>query len=299
MIESNTIEGSRNAIYYATEFRFVTDLSSDIAATIDGLGQAWYRIPVQGIENIIMTALKINYLLNNRSQLISDKRHTPDSEIINIMQSCLLVPRFVRDAIREIIRPMHHSGITYLPDINLEMKPTPKLLDMFYEITPHLTRWNNVCNKLGYELVPILPEALASVSLTFYSYETDEILSFDNIVQLDWRLEAFGRTRHLLYQPKSAEDVCVNSLSNSSKRKVTQEVNHEIDEPKVYERNIRNRRILGMLVYRYTCTPYPLRLGHIGSTYRFPTEEKHSKTPPQTRRIVKEKRTKELKNADN
>lgn len=280
------------------DIRFVKDLSLDIAATIDGLGQAWYKLSNESIENIILTALKINFALNYRHQLVSDHRVVPSGDVISILQECIMVPRFVRDTIREIIRPMHHSGITYLPDIDLSTRSTPNLLDTFYDISKCLTRWRNACEKLGYELVPLLPEALMSVSLTFYSSETDEILSFDNIVQLDWRLEAFGRTRHLLYQPKSEEEEYVDPTPTALRKRVTKEVPLTPEEPRMYQRQIKNRRILGMLVFRYTCTPYLTRLGYIPPTFRFPTEEKHSRTPPRTRRNGRDRLSQESVRVD-
>nr|ABB02501.1 capsid protein [Cryptosporidium meleagridis] len=291
MIEDFDTVEKKNAVYYPVDLKFVTDLSSDLANTADGLGQAWYKISQTEIEHIIMTALKINYVLNHRTLLLIHNKKVPDMDVINIIQSSIMVPRFVRDLIREILRPMHHSGITYIPDLDLTTLPTPHMLDTFYPITGNLTKWHNVCQRLGFEMVPILPEAVQSVSLTFYSYETDELLSFDNLINLDWRIEAFGWTKHLVHNPTSeVDDLGKSQIATSRKR--AQERDYEVNDfRKVFERPVINRRILGMLVYRYTCTPYTMRLGYISPNYRFPTEKNHSETPPPSNRVLLSEQT--------
>lgn len=291
MIENYDTVEKKNAVYYPVDLKFVTDLSSDLSNTADGLGQAWYKISQVEIEHIIMTALKINYILNHRTLLLIYNKKVPNMDVINILQSSIMIPRFVRDLIREILRPMHHSGIVYLPDLDLTTQNTPHMLDTFYPITEHLTKWHNVCQKLGFEMVPILPEAVQSVSLTFYSYETDELLSFDNLVNLDWRIEAFGWTKHLVHNPTSeVDDLGKSQLATSRKR--AQEKDYDgNDFRKVFERPLINRRILGMLVYRYTCTPYTMRLGYISPNYRFPTEKNHSETPPASNRVLLSEQT--------
>lgn len=276
--------GSRNALYYPVDLRFITDLSSDLSNTADGLGQPWYKIPKEAVEYIILTALKINYVLNHRTLLLTYNKHVPDMNIVNIIAGSFMVPRFVRDTIREILRPMHHSGITYIPDIDVHMHPTHYIMDAFYPITEHLTRWSNVCQRLGFEMVPILPEAVQSVSLTFYSHEHDEIWSFDNLTNLDWRIDAFGRTKHLVYNPSSQVGDLDKTQVATSKRRAQEKEIEEVEERKIYERPLINRRILGMIVYRYTCAQYCIRMGHIAPTYRFPTEELHSETPPRSNR---------------
>ncbi|ARS33772.1 capsid protein [Cryptosporidium parvum virus 1] len=291
MITSFESIEKKNAVYYPVDLKFVTDLSSDLSNTADGLGQAWYKISQVAVEHIILTALKINYVLNHRTLLLIYNKKVPDMDLINIIQSSIMVPRFVRDLIREILRPMHHSGITYIPDLDLSTRPTPHLLDTFYPIAEHLTRWNNVCQKLGFEMVPILPEAVQSVSLTFYSYETDELLSFDNLINLDWRIEAFGWTKHLVHNPTSEVDELGKTQTATSRKRV-QEKDYECDDfRKVYERPLQNRRILGMIVYRYTCAPYTMRLGHLSPNYRFPTEKNHSETPPTSNRVLLSEQT--------
>lgn len=288
--EFDTVE-KKNAVYYPVDLKFVTDLSSDLSNTADGLGQAWYKISQVEIERIILTALKINYILNHRTLLLIYNKKVPNMDVVNILQSSIMVPRFVRDLIREILRPMHHSGIVYIPDLDLSTHNTPHMLDTFYPITEHLTKWHNVCQRLGFEMVPILPEAVQSVSLTFYSYETDELLSFDNLVNLDWRIEAFGWTKHLVHNPTSeVDDLGKSQIATSRKR--AQEKDYEgNDFRKVFERPLINRRILGMLVYRYTCTPYTMRLGYISPNYRFPTEKNHSETPPASNRVLLSEQT--------
>lgn len=291
MIEDFDTVEKKNAVYYPVDLKFVTDLSSDLSNTADGLGQAWYKISQVEIEHIIMTALKINYILNHRTLLLIYNKKVPNMDVVNILQSSIMVPRFVRDLIREILRPMHHSGIVYIPDLDLSTHNTPHMLDTFYPITEHLTKWHNVCQRLGFEMVPILPEAVQSVSLTFYSYETDELLSFDNLVNLDWRIEAFGWTKHLVHNPTSeVDDLGKSQIATSRKR--AQEKDYEgNDFRKVFERPLINRRILGMLVYRYTCTPYTMRLGYISPNYRFPTEKNHSETPPASNRVLLSEQT--------
>nr|QXV86426.1 coat protein [Partitiviridae sp.] len=285
-------EMERNAVYYPVDLRVISEISSDISNTADGLGQPWYKMRKEAIELIILSALKVNFVLNHKPLLLLANKTLPDQYLLNILQGALLVPRFIRDLIREILRPMHHSGITYLPDIDLTTRLTPHLLDMFHPISEHLTKWSNVCNKLGFEMVPILPEAVQSVSLTFYTYETDEILSFDNITTFDWRLESFGRTKHLVYNPSSSVgDLGKTNPTTSRKRAQDLEVNEiEVEKP-IYERPIINRRILGMIVFRYTCAPYPSRLGYIPSNYRFPTEMDHSQTPPLSCRVHQSEQT--------
>nr|ABB02502.1 capsid protein [Cryptosporidium felis] len=291
MIEDFDTVEKKNAVYYPVDLKFVTDLSSDLSNTADGLGQAWYKISQVEIERIIMTALKINYVLNHRTLLLIYNKKVPDMDVINILQSSIMIPRFVRDLIREILRPMHHSGIIYIPDLDLSTQNTPHMLDTFYPITEHLTKWHNVCQKLGFEMVPILPEAVQSVSLTFYSYETDELLSFDNLVNLDWRIEAFGWTKHLVHNPTSEVDELGKSQVATSRKRAQEKDYDGNDFKKVFERPLINRRILGMLVYRYTCTPYTMRLGYISPNYRFPTEKNHSETPPASNRVLLSEQT--------
>lgn len=284
-------EKERNAIYYPVDLRIITEVASDISRTADGLGQPWYKLDAKSIENILLAMLKLNYVLNLRAMLVYHNKSIPDMYLMNMLQSCVLVPRFVRDMFREILRPMHHSGITYLPDISLQTLPTPQLLDMFYPISGNLTRWHNLCQKIGFEMVPIFPEVVQSVSLTFYSYETDEMLSFDNIVTLDWRLESFGRTKHLVYNPTSDVEEPDKTLIATSKKKAQEKEVIKSTVKPIYEREILDRRILGMIVYRYTCAPYPTVLGYIPSDYRFPTDERHSQTPPQSNRVLESVQT--------
>lgn len=279
-----TNEQNRNAVYYPVDLQIVSDVSTDLFNTAEGLGQPWYKLPKKAIEDIILTCLKVNYILNHRDLLLLHNKYVPDMQLVNLVQGALMVPRFIRDLIREILRPMHHAGITYLPDICLQIVHTPHLLDIFNPISEHMTRWYNVCNKLGFEMVPILPEAVQSVSLTFYSIETDELLSFDNLIGLDWRLESFGRTRHLLYNPSSEVEDTDKTLSATSRKKAREQEEEQRKERRMYERPIINRRILGMLVYRYTCAPYSSRFGYLHPDYRFPTELEHSKTPPLSNR---------------
>lgn len=291
MMSTENINGTRNALFYPVDLRYVTDVSADMSATADGLGQPWYKIPQSVIQDIILTALKVNYVLNYSKTLRVHNRFVPEMQNIYLLQDALMVPRFIRDIIREILRPMHHSGITYVPDIDLTVRQVPHLFDMFYNISSKLTMWYNVCSKLGYEMVPILPEAVMSVSLTFYSYETDEVLSFDNIASLEWRLEAFGRTKHLVHQPRSEVVEPGKTLRATSRGRAQEESTSEEEELKMYERPLRNRRILGMLIYRYTCAPYTTRMGFIQPDFRFPTEQVHSETPPTSRRASKTEQT--------
>lgn len=286
MISPLTNETNRNAIYYPVDLQIISDLSYDLYHTTEGLGQPWYKLPMKAIEDIILTALKVNYVLNHRQMLLLYEKSVPDMQLINIIQSAIMVPRFLRDVIREILRPMHHAGITYLPDISLLHVKTPHILDLFHPISEHLTKWHNLCVKLGFEMVPILPEAVQSVSLTFYSFETDEVLSFDNIASLDWRLEAFGRTKHLVYNPMPEVDDTGKTLPAASRKRAQEKEEELREEKRMYERPIQNRRILGMLVYRYTCAPYSSRMGYIPNSYRFPTELDHSKTPPMSNRVI-------------
>lgn len=284
-------EKERNVVYYPVDLKFITDLAADFSNTADGLGQVWYKISQTEVEKIIHSALKVNYILNHRNILLIYGKYVPSMDLINIFKDCVMIPRFIRDVIREIIRPMHHSGITYIPDIDVHEKPFINILDLFDTISSSLTKWHNVCQKLGFELVPILPEAVQSVSLTFYTYETDEILAFDNLMGLDWRLESFGRTKHLVYNPLS-EVVELDKSQVTTSRKRAQEKEHIPQETlQVYERPIENRRILGMLVFRYTCSSYIFRMGYIPSSYRFPTEERHSLTPPSSNRALLSEQT--------
>lgn len=284
ILSPNLNEQNRNAIYYPVDLQIVSDVSTDLFNTAEGLGQPWYKLPKKAIEDIIMTCIKVNHILNHRELLLLYNKYVPDMQLVNLVQGGLMVPRFIRDIIREILRPMHHAGITYLPDICLNIVHTPHLMDIFHPISEHLTRWYNICNKLGYEMVPILPESVQSVSLTFYSVETDELLSFDNLVNLDWRIESFGRTRHLLYNPSSEVEDTEKPLPAASRKKAREHEEEIRTEKRMYERPIINRRILGMLVYRYTCAPYSTRLGYIPPDFRFPTELEHSKTPPPSNR---------------
>lgn len=285
MISSQTGEIIRNAVYYPVELNIISDVSIDLFHTADGLGQPWYKLPKKAFEEIILTCLKVNYVLNHRDNLLYHNKEVPDMYIINLLQRSIMVPRFIRDILREILRPMHHAGISYLPDIDLTFVQTPHLLDVFYPISEHLTRWSNICQKLGFEMVPILPESVQSVSLTFYSYETDEILSFDNITNLDWRIESFGRTKHLVHNPSLEVEDTDKPLPAASRKKAREQESEIRQERRMYERPIQDRRILGMLVYRYTCAPYSSRLGYICPDYRFPTEFEHSRTPPRSNRV--------------
>lgn len=285
MMEVPTPIYNRCVMYYPVDLTVIEHISMDLSNTMKGLAQPWHEMKASTIADIIRTALKVNFILNHRDQLFVDRKHVPDLTKIDIIQKALLVPRFVRDMIREILRPMHHAGITYLPDISITMEVTPYVLDSFYIIAEHLTRWVNTCTKLGYEMVSLLPEATQSVSLTFYSYETDELLAFDDLTCLDWRLEAFGRTKHLVHNPSSEVEDTGKTLPAASRKKAQEKIEDDVEEKRVYERPIKNRRILGMLVYRYNCVKYNHILGYIPSSHRFPTEEIHSRTPPRSNRV--------------
>lgn len=274
-------------MFYPCDLKQIDIFAEDLAFSMSNEGNKWSQFSKDEIAPIILSAIKLYFFTAHGDTLRMNSRPVPSLDELRILRKQLPIPRFIRDLAREVCRPMKMGNTIYLPDLSYEEGPNVELINIFAPIKQHIVKFSSFLNKLGYDVVEIECEAPATVPLSFYDEDLDEIWSAKELP--DWRLEAFSYSRHLLYQPVG---ITVHNISenNAEPRKRSKVREHFSDIPfdqvYPYQTPKIGKRIGSYSGFVNTLANKRKRLGYIPVNFRFCSVEDspHSRTPPLSRR---------------
>jgi hypothetical protein len=250
-------------VFYDCALDYLEEVATDLSNSLPVLGNAWTTASSSEILELLKVALKLYFFNTHQSTLMNCKRAVPPREKLEFLTANICVPRFVRDIIREICRPMTSGGTVYLPNIlYADLGPEVRLIDSLGAVKI-LPKWNFIMNKCGYELVELGRETPRASPLSFAILEKSELFS---VLPLpEWRLEAFTRTRHLVHQPSGVQ-------------RSEQPPEHTVTEP--YNDEIVGRYAGSLSGFLYSYANITRSYGYFRADFRFPSNDERSMTPP-------------------
>lgn len=250
--------------YYPYDCSYLDGLATDITLSLQAYGNAWTKAEPAEIKQLLVVALKIYFFNTHYRTLLLCSRVVPSKMALDYLTTCLRVPRFVRDVVREYCRPMFSNHTIYLPDIEYEKVNDDKPFTEIFGSVDVFPKWNYMMERVGYDMVELVAEFPRACPLSFaveWKMETYSIAPLE-----EWRLEAFSRLRHLRSVPEGGEPTTIRG----------------IDAKEPYEEIIHSDRYAGPIpcfTYSFACVPR--RYGLIHREFRFPTIDDRSFTPPQ------------------
>lgn len=272
MINNNNInlcDLKDSYIFYNISLNYLEIVAKELANTFTCIGNAWARMSEEEVKCVLITALKLYFFKTHFHVLSVEGRETPTQDELAAISAELRVPRFIRDIIRELCRPMASNSTLYLPDIRYTRAPATIPLFGIFGPIPLLGRWNLAMRDIGYELVALDAEAPKPSPLSFFREESTEVFAVSQLES--WRLAAVGRLRHLLHtRPYEVKDADAMPADHTP--------------IEVYNDAIRGRIVGHQNCFVYNMLHQRRLFGYYPTGYRFPSEEEHSMTPPRSER---------------
>lgn len=230
-------------------------------------GSKWFEVGVQDVKKYGHAAFKLYTFLSHKKFHMIQGIQTPSETELMSLGFDFMIPRFLRDILREMARPMSVDASIYIPSISSWPKKLTRVKDLGIDIT-EVYKIMRSFKKAGLDLVPIELEKIA-VAPYFVFSDTHQNLYFSSPPQ-DWRLKACNLLRHnRFYEFQEADLGEEANIFNMLKEYVNNLSHGFIDA-----RTVNGRK---MFVYAGLQT---LEGSYISMNNRFPSDEQHSNTPP-------------------
>lgn len=241
---------------------------------LSGQPNVWFQITDAALREHVARLVRMYIVLNHHSY--RNRLGKPDSIFLNLTLECANygMPRFIRDAIRELCRPMTRDGCIYIP--RLDSVDGDIVGEAFGLNSLILNKTIEGSRRCKLELVGLEIEPVLSLPLSVW-HEEERVLAFDRRAP-EWREKAVGILRHVRFvrdvvRPENLpQDILVQTLMAQELRRGPFAGTAVMTD---------NQKLIVNGTHWWTTFPATLSFQwYVADDSRFPTVESHSSTPP-------------------
>lgn len=243
---------------------------------------AWFRLQEKEAITYFGGCLRLYALLNLRKYRLEIGKNDPSYFMIQEIVGNIAVPQFFRDAMRELVRPILDGVTLYIPNFdNFVVEPGQNPYDAL-DIN-HSTRAKifTCCTDLNINLVNLDTEMLKPAKFSIYVEKDNYSFVVAHAPIPEFRRLSLSILKHFRFEAADPGTLSSTDLLPAGKiKQVIQQVNRT--SMSGFADIIGMRVHLNSIPY-WTRPADPIVLpGLLSDRQRFPTEDNHSVTPPQS-----------------
>lgn len=243
---------------------------------------AWFRMNENEAIDYFGGCLRLYALLNLRKYRLEIGKNDPSYFMIQEIVGNIAVPQFFRDAMRELVRPILDGVTLYIPKFdNFIVKPGTTVYDALNIKMSARAKIFTCCTDLNINLVTLDAEMLKPAKFSIYVEIDNYSFVAAHAPIPEFRRLSLSILKHFRFEATDPGSLSPSDLLTTEQiKQVVQLVNQNTTSGFA--------DIIGMRVH-LNSIPYwtrpadPIVLpGLLSDRQRFPTEDNHSVTPPQS-----------------
>lgn len=243
---------------------------------------AWFRMSYQESVDYFGGCLYLYALINLRKYRLEIGKNDPSYFMLQEIVGNIAVPQFFRDAMRELVRPILDGVTLYIPNFDIFMvKPGNTVYDALNLKAQSRAKIFTCCKDLDINLVSLDIEMLKPAKFSIYLEKDDYSFIVAHAPIPEFRRLSLSILKHFRFEATDPGTLSpTDSMTAEQFKQVIQQVNGTSTSGFA--------DIIGMRVH-LNSIPYwtrpadPIVLpGLLSDRQRFPTEDNHSVTPPQS-----------------